>query len=482
MAQGAYENPRLYGVDFTKGTDIIQKGMDDAAKALRDIEEQKAKARQELEDSYAGFKDETHIEPVIAFTENMNKAIMESAKDVSLAGFSNMGATEKAKILGNVKDTKVAIQSLETIIESAQNNVIDGRVKAEHFDFVKDLMNGKNLEVSKAGDGVGFKITHTKRDGSKEVYDPSKLAMMAVMFEDVEPVLSEIDTEVESLTGKLQKQKEARIQTGQGDLTIDDIKAQAKDYIQNLPQEEAEIYFAENVPDDRGITGRELVPREVNGRKLSEEERAKISAQRYEEFADYLAGVMERDINPYNAPPPEMSEREKMMIERGTKVAVEEAKNRGRGNNEFLRDEDLLQGLQNMRTNIIRAESIEGRLNSGIEVPTGKDSYTLVNRPFKYGEKVGTIVNQNLSKNGVLELTIAFKDYTPDVGFFTTKETVTQDLKEDGAVQAIYRNILRSETKSGTIGGVEVDVPLEDDEADTVDDIFNEETSTLNER
>lgn len=440
MAQGAYENPRLYGVDFTKGTEIIQKGMDDAAKALRDIEEQKAKARQELEDSYAGFKDETHIEPVIAFTENMNQAIMDSAKDVSLAGFSNMGATEKAKILGNVKDTKVAIQSLETIIESAQNNVLDKRIKSKYFDFVKDLSNGKNLEVSKASDGVGFKITHTKRDGSKEVYDPSKLAMMAVMFDDVEPVLSEIDSEVESLTGKLQKQKEARIQTGQGDLTIDDIKAQAKDYIKNLPQEEAEIYFAENVPDDRGITGRELVPREVNGRELSEEERAKISAQRYEEFADYLAGVMERDINPYNAPPPKMSEREKMMMQRDTRVAVEEAKNRGRGSNDTASDEDLFSSLQKIQK---RYESGGGNISVG----------SLRNEVNLSGYFYGK------SQDGKDRVAITDYDVTPDGTLILygmqydgqAREEVESriasfNLNDPKSVNALYDNIVRSTT------------------------------------
>lgn len=149
MAQGAYENPQAYGVDFTQSNKILQEGVGQLSDAIVSMERQKNEAYKRMEENLATFKDETHIEPLIVLTEKQNEVIRDSVKNtISAREFSLMGASKKADVLNNVKDVKLMREAMATILDAAQNNVMDKRIKGNTFDFISDLSRGENLEVT----------------------------------------------------------------------------------------------------------------------------------------------------------------------------------------------------------------------------------------------------------------------------------------------------------------------------------------------
>ena len=156
MVTGSYENPRLYGVDYEKGANIVQSGIKSAMDSLASIEMQKQEDLNELYEDYASFQDGTRLEPIANFSNEINDALRKSV------GF--------------------------------RNNVIDPRIN--NINFIRDLSKGENLRVIPSKGEVGFSVEHTS---TGEIYDASKLAMLAVNVKDVESNLNSVDTEISSL-------------------------------------------------------------------------------------------------------------------------------------------------------------------------------------------------------------------------------------------------------------------------------------------
>ena len=397
MAQGAYENPQAYGVDFTQSNKILQEGVGQLSDAIVSMERQKNEAYKRMEENLATFKDETHIEPLIVLTEKQNEVIRDSVKNtISAREFSLMGASKKADVLNNVKDVKLMREAMATILDAAQNNVMDKRIKGNTFDFISDLSRGENLEVTPIEGGIGFEMIHTQADGTKEKYGVEKIAMLATMVRDVEPILAEVSGNIEKTAAKLQEKKQAYGKKGM-EMPESAIDNMAKNLLQTMELEEAEIFYAEYVPDAEGNIGRELAPIEVtvNGetRKLSREERNAIRLERQEELKNWIKDELINSLNPVDMNIP-LSEREEFYAKEARLRYQDElnAQNNDSGDKEEkiseISDEKLYNRLKSLGANIIEARSSKPDFSEITpEFVNKKEAPAITELTERYGDK-----------------------------------------------------------------------------------------------
>lgn len=454
MAQGAYENPTLYGVDFTQGTEILQKGMDKVAASLKNIEEQRVEARQKLEDDFAEFKDITYVDKIAGVSEGINNSIRESAANfVSLADFSTMSPEEKQRAMMSAKDAKAGKEAIGVLEEAIQNNVLDSRIPPEQTGFMSDLLNNRNIEYKPDEKGIGFKLVHTYTDTngkSKKIeYDSAKLAMMTTQFQDIEPTLAEVAGAEDRSLKELQAKKKALNEQGL-DVSDDTIRKYASTLNDRINGRNAAIFYAEYVNK-----GAELSPKFIlneNGEKveLSREEIQKITEVRKKELEEYLFSSLKERLYPSQR---KYSDAQKFENQKG--IAKINSQNRGRQNpQETISDENLYNGLSNMGLSYKKAlfGRVEGVEGSGLPVPTESDQYSIVNRSFMLGDTKTTIVDQDISNAGVLNFKVEYKAYDEDIrGYDIVEREMKVDLKEDGAVDALYKNILRASNSKGQI-------------------------------
>lgn len=446
MALGAYENPQAYGVDFTKSTDILQRGMADAAAAMKNIAEQRVKARRELEENFSKFQELNYVEKIQGVNESINNSLKESAANfVSLADFSQMSPEEKQGAISSAKDARAGRDALTMIFDSAENNVLDPRIRDHQLRFVNDLINGDNVESVPVENGIGFKLVHTDRDGKKREYDSAKLAMMATQFQDVEPVFDKIDQDFAKTTASLQARRKAiSSQTGR-DLEEQDFLNYANQLLEKMELRDRELYFAEYVSE-----GEDLTP-DMNG--LSDAEKEQIKQRNMASLREHIAERLKNETYPEGYKPNAL-DLAKERTNRALMVAEKEQEGKG---NDGVSDPDLLRGLKNMADShkeYIATDSRGAGSFRDLQSRVAGDEYSLLNRPINIGGQLGTISKQELKAGGVLHLTYKISQYSDEVGGYviqTSSQPIIVNLNKDGAISSLYRNILRAENKSGEI-------------------------------
>ena len=451
MAQGAYENPTLYGVDFTKGTEILQRGMDKVAASLKNIEEQRVEARQKLEDDYADFKDITYVEKIAGVSEGINNSIRESAANfVSLADFSTMSPEEKQRAIMSAKDAKAGKEAIGILEDAIQNNVLDSRIPPEQTSFMSDLLNNRNIEYKPDEKGIGFKLVHTYTDTkgkSKKIeYDSAKLAMMTTQFQDIEPTLAEVAGVEDKALIELQAKKKALNEQGL-DVSDETIRKYASTLNDRINGRNAAIFYAEYVNK-----GAELSPKYIldeNGEKveLSREEIQKITEVRKKELEEYLFSSLKERLYPSQR---KFSDAQK--FENQKKLAEINSQNRGSQNTqETVSDEGLYNRITTFRNTFTKYENEFGKSNTPMppELSEVLEKIDISGRKFTSGSgKSYAITSTELLNNG--DFVVYGRDYDSSTQDYKEKPLITLNVKSDGFIDDLYKNILKSEEGSGS--------------------------------
>jgi len=505
MAIGAYENPTSYGVDFTQGTDILQKGMQDAAASLRDIEKQRVAAREKLEGEFAEFKDDTYLDKLQGVGEGINNSIRESVGSaLSLGDFSNLSPDDKARMLNSTKEAKAGITAISTLIESAKNNVLDPRIPAEKYEFISDINNGRNLEYKPTKNGIGFTLVHTDSKGKKHEYDAGKLAMMVTQFGDVDEVFEDIDTATSSALESLQKKKKGLVTKGK-DIQDSDIRYASNALYSNMPLRNQELYFAEYV-----MKGADLNPKYkmVDGERveLSDQEKEKLSSERKALLGEHLFNELKNqlvEVN-YEAPRDFGSE---ARVKANTQVKIAEMKNAsnekiakykasGKGEEDYAVDEDLWNGLSGLKE-LFKEYSTPSKYNEHFDylrrrenLQKAIDKLDLNNAFWSDGKKKYAIQFVNPSDD-YKKLDIYVNAWDSETSSIARKALATVDLSTDKGIRNFYDNLVtaKSGEKNARIpseignndsnvdngGNDKVDVDLNDISEDDIDNMSIEE-------
>lgn len=436
MAQGAYENPRAFGVDFSEGFNILQQGAQSIAASMKDIADQRKEARRQLEEDFAEFKDLTYVDKLQGVNEGINNAIRESAANfISLADFSTMSPSEKQNAIMTARDAKAGRDAIGLLIESAQNNVLDPRIDPQQSTFVLDLMNGRNLEYKPSEDGVSFIIEHSytnPRTGEtvKNSYDSAKLAMMVNQFQDIEPVFEGIEGSMTSTASSLQKKRELLTSQFGEDLTENDYLVAAESLFGNMQLRDKELYYAEYVNE-----GADLVPR-IEG--LSQEERDAIRASNEQELKNYIANELKSRTSPSRYQQPKPSYEEQLRMREESQIRVNKATSGLRDDN--VSDEALYNNLEQLRKDFLN-----GQFNPKVR----KDILNFGGYKFGTGGRNGDVVIHDVvvkQEDGTA--IIIGKQWDAEQGKEIRTNIGEVNLNDPNSINVLYENILKA-TKGG---------------------------------
>ena len=212
MERGAYTDPKAYGVDYSVITDASNKAMDGVGQAMISMQEQRKAAYNKLQEDYAKYKDETYLKKMKSFDDEMNNKIRESF-EMSLAEFSNSSQEVKANNIKKVKDLREMNESLVVIADVTKNGIVDKRLPKNKFLFANDLMNGENIDVEAADNGLGLNFIHYltdpetgERTGDVEKYTDSDINAMSVVYRDVSDTLDSVEEGLDKAIGYAQKE------------------------------------------------------------------------------------------------------------------------------------------------------------------------------------------------------------------------------------------------------------------------------------
>lgn len=313
---GAYRNPKLYGINYSKIAEAGDKAASNIGAGLKSIQEQRKEAYDKLVQEYSDYNDQTRLERAKGLNEAQNQAIQESVRVPSLADFSKLPEEEKAKNLDRVQDVKAANEAISHIIEMSTdpNVTLYKGINPMAFELANDLRNRENIGFKANEDGLGYKLVQYKvgddgeRTGEVEEYDMTRLIDISTKFRDVRPVLNSLEDKLNTTATAIQKRKDDIIASG-GAYSQEDWEESVLKLYNQWSAEEKAIYFSEYV-EPHGEFAPTYDVTEEGIRNLSKEEREAIRLENETKLQRAIVETIGDQIRPSPAPP--MSEEEKM--------------------------------------------------------------------------------------------------------------------------------------------------------------------------
>ena len=265
-----YRNPTLYGVDYSKVSEGVSKGIDEIGKSFKSLQDQRKEAYDALIEDYIDYNDSTRLERAKGLNEEQNKALQDSAR-MTVEDFSRLSEFEKQKKLDMVSDVKVAQKSMADVIDMINdpNVTIDKRINPEFYKLGVALRDMKNIRIAPPKEGIGMTVYVQETDGEgnltgKETsYDMSQIIGMSSIFRDTRPVLDNIDTAFDGIANSIQTTQDKWVASG-GDYTVDQWRDDVVNLYNKWTEEEKSIYFSEHVELFGDFAPKEAI---INGKK-----------------------------------------------------------------------------------------------------------------------------------------------------------------------------------------------------------------------